>query len=401
MENSQQLLVDRRRQLTDRVSGAPLVLSAYSQMQRSGDAAFGFEQEANFWYLTGIEAPDWWVVIDGTRGKTWLVNPDVDESHRIFDGSLSAELALKVSGVDGVISQDEATAMLHDLAKHHSMVYTIGDPPHAEYFNFVVNPAQKKMCKMLERIFGNVKDCQLELAELRAIKQPDEIKAIKKAIKLTVDAFQYVKATLPKLSHEYEVEAEFSYYFRRNGAKGHAYDPIVAGGGNACTLHYGENQAKLKHGSLLLLDIGARVDGYAADISRTYAIGEPTNRQTEVHHTVSEAHDQIIALLRPGLQVREYYEKVDQIMKNALVELHLFSEPADYRRYFPHAIGHGLGIDVHDSLGHPTEFLPGMVLTVEPGMYIPEESIGIRIEDDILITDIGHSNLSAALPKEL
>ena len=227
---------------------------------------------------------------------------------------------------------------------------------------------------------------------------------MERAIGLTVEAFNAVRSQLSTLQHEYEVEAAFSYHFRRHGAPGHAYDPIVAGGGRACTLHYVANDQPLQTGELLLLDVGARVSGYAADITRTYAIGEPTDRQRAVHAAVQQAHQQIISLLAPGLSVRAYHDSVDDIMKQALVGLGLMHDLADdasYRRYFPHAISHGLGVDVHDSLGGPDVLKEGMVLTVEPGIYIPEEAIGVRIEDDILITADGARNLSAALSTDL
>ena len=146
---------------------------------------------------------------------------------------------------------------------------------------------------------------------------------------------------------------------------------------------------------------GARVGGYAADITRTYAIGTPSQREKDVHAEVEKAHRAIIDLIKPGASIKQYSASVDEIMKQALQNLNLFNTPDDYRRYFPHAVSHGLGIDVHDSLGGFETFLPGMVLTVEPGVYIPEEGIGVRIEDDILVTEDGNRNLSAALPTSL
>lgn len=390
-----------RQRIAHQLKGGIVVLGAYTQMQRGNDAAFTYEQEANFWYLTGIEAPDWEVIIDGTRGKSWLVQPKVSDIHEIFDGSLSAVEAKKISGVDDVLSRDAADTMLRDLAGKHSVVYAIGEHPAKEHYDFVSNPATKQLHASLSRIFSDVQDCRRDIARLRAIKQPEEIAAIKKAIKLTIGAFQDVKVLLPELKKEYEIEAEFSYAFRRAGAAGHAYDPIVAGGKNAVTLHYGKNNDALKQGSLVLLDIGARVDGYPADITRTYAVGVPTPRQVAVHAAVERAHKRIIALLKPGLGVSEYHESVDMIMKDALESLGLLNTPEDYRKYFPHAISHGLGVDVHDSLGGPTQFEASMVLTVEPGIYIPEEGIGVRIEDDILINETGHTNLSSALSTSL
>ncbi|HMI09557.1 MAG TPA: Xaa-Pro aminopeptidase [Candidatus Saccharimonadales bacterium] len=393
-----------RDSIASQLKGGLIVASAYAGMQRGNDTAFKFEQEANFWWLTGIEVPDWWVIIDGTRGKSWLVAPSLSDSRVIFDGSLSVEDAIKASGVDAVISRDDALMMLRTLAKKHSVVHTIGEQPYAEYLDFTLNPAAKKLHELLERTFNSVSDCRKELASLRAIKQPEEIAAMKQAINLTISAFENVRNNLDQFTYEYEVEAEFSYVFKKQGAAGHAYDPIVAFGSNACTLHYIDNNSRLKKRSLLLLDIGARMSGYAADITRTYALGEPTKRQMAVHQAVQAAQQKIIRLIKPDLLVEEYQQKVDAIMTDALLSLALMKSRDDeknYRKYFPHAVSHGLGIDVHDSLGQPKYLRPGMVLTVEPGIYIPEEGIGVRIEDDILVTGKGHTNLTARLSTDL
>jgi Xaa-Pro aminopeptidase len=383
-----------------RASGQyPLILSAHTQVQGVNDMASRFEQESNFWYLTGIEAPDWQLIISGN--ESWLVAPEIDEAHQIFDGSLSLEQARRISGIHTIITTHEAEALIAELANKYSSIATLGKDPRSKHYDFVLNPAPMKLYRTLKKIFENVNDCRLDLAKLRAIKQPQEVEAIKKAISLTVDAFQQVQDKLASYMYEYEVEADFSHRFRVKGAKGHAYEPIVASGKNACTLHYVKNQDRLEKNGLLLLDIGARADGYAADITRTYALGTPTKRQQQVHEAVKSAHKEIISLLKPGLSVVEYQEKVDEIMKQKLTDLGLLKKPQDYRKYFPHAISHGLGIDVHDALGRPEKFEEGMVLTVEPGIYIPEEGIGVRIEDDILITRSGHENLSAALPTSL
>jgi Xaa-Pro aminopeptidase len=388
-----------RQRLNEAVPHQVFVLTAHASLQRRSDMAYQFEQEANFWWLTGIEAADWRLIIDGK--KSWLVAPVLSDKHAIFDGSLSPGQAKRISGVDAVIGSEEAEDLIKKLSRKHETISTLGKDPYEKHYDFYQNPAQAILRRELKKTFKTVNDCRLELTRLRAIKQPEEIAAIKRAVDLTVKAFHEIKRTLTNYDHEYQVEAEFTYRFRKSGATGHAYEPIVASGGNACTLHYVKNQDRLEKDGLLLLDIGARVDGYAADITRTYQVGKATKRQQQVHGAVESAHKEIISLLKPGLSVTEYQEKVDEIMKQRLKDLGLLKKPEDYRKYFPHAISHGLGVDVHDALGRPTEFKEGMVLTVEPGIYIPEEGIGVRIEDDILITRDGHENLSAALPTSL
>ncbi len=376
-------------------SGALVVLTNYGEMQLSGDAAAPFESEGNFWYLTGVKSPDWWLVLDGASGSEWLVSPELSETQKVFDGGADEAEVKKASGVKTVIDRDEAMRRLRQATKHHSVVYTNEQPKWLrEHGHFQLNQSQHELKKTLERIFPDVQSCNRELATLRTVKHPEEIAAIKQAIKLTAAGLESVKATLDSAKYEYELQAALDYDFRRNGA-GHAYAPIVASGHNAVTLHYNANNSKLNRRDMVLLDVGARVNGYAADISRTYSLGKPTKRQQAVHDTVVEAQQEIIRLLKPGLRFDMYEEKVEVIMKKALEELGLDTEK--YRQYFPHAVGHGLGVDVHDSMYGYDTLTSGMVLTVEPGIYIAEEGIGVRIEDDILITETGHENLSRSI----
>lgn len=381
------------------IPGALFVVTGYTRLQRSHDNAHRFEQESNFWYLCGISEPDWQMIIDGAQNQAWLVAPKIAASHALFDGSLAFAEAKALSGVSSVLNLDEADRLLRKLQKKHPVVYTVSQPAYADHFNFSLNPAQSKLQQKLERIFQSVQFCNSHITKLRAIKQPTEIRMIEKAIAITNTALLKIKNDLKNYKTEYEIEAALSYEFRRSGSSGHAYDPIVAAGKNACTLHYIQNDSPLRKRQMVLLDVGARWKGYAADITRTYAYGEPTKRQVAVHKAVHHAQAEIIDQLQPGISVERYQSEVTRIMATALTSLGLTSSLNDEKlhRYFPHAVSHGLGIDVHDELGRPREFTPGMVLTVEPGIYIPEESIGVRLEDDVLITDKGHRNLSGHL----
>lgn len=381
------------------LSGGIAVLCAYDAMQQSADMAALFVQESCFWWLTGIEQPGWKVIINGTRNHTTLVRPARSDVQLIFDGDVSDETALALSGADEIIEARDFERYLRDLAKKHPLVHSVYDKTAHE---FVLNPAQRNLHDTLTRIFPSVDDIGKQIHELRAIKSDEEITAIKKAIALTAKAFTKVRSQLDTYKHEYEIEADFTHAFRYANAT-HAYEPIVAAGAHAVTLHYTKNSGSVGKRDMVLIDVGARVDGYCADITRTYALN-PTKRQQVVHAAVERAQQRIIKLLGPDVGVNEYLHDVDEIMKDALEEVGLLTDRTDektYRRYFPHAIGHGLGIDVHDSLGAPRYFRPGMVLTVEPGIYIPEEGIGVRIEDDILITANGVENLSRQLTTAL
>lgn len=380
------------------VAGVPVCLGAFDAMQHSKDDSGPFLQEANFAWLTGIHEPGWRCLV--TADTFYLCAPEIDDIHRTFAGGLSEEEALKVSGADEIVSTDVFNTL---LAAMGDTIYALGDDPHQEYYTFAVNPAPRRLWTHLEGVVETVKDCRTMFARLRAIKTPEEIGVIRKAIAVTIDAFEHAQAQLKEgaVRYEYELEAEMTYVIRISGATGHAYAPIVASGKNALTLHYAENNHPLPKDGLVLIDVGAQVDGFAADITRTLVVGAPTDRERVVHEAVQHAQAEVIRLIKPGVLLAEYQEQSDKIMKRALKELGLFTHPGDFRKYFPHAISHGLGMDVHESLGGFKAFMPGMVLTVEPGIYIPEEGIGVRIEDDILVTEEGHENLSAALSVRL
>ncbi len=403
--DTQAFFTEHRNKLVELVGEGIFVFTAHTKIQQKADSEYRFSQDATFWYLSGINQPDWLLIIDGYSGRSYLVQPDIDVVHELFTGALSAEQALKQSGVNEILNPKQATQLLKKLAEKYTTVYGLGPDPYAKYYDFSLNPAPQKLWRRLQGIFGEVESCRKSLARLRARKSPEEVKLIKKSIDLTAAAFQEMKVRMPHVSYEYEIEAEFTYYFRRHNAI-HAYDPIVASGANACTLHYTANDATISDSNLVLIDIGASVDGYNADVTRTYAIDNDhvSGRQRNIHDSVARAHRDIISIVKPGLGLGQYSNYVDARMKEALMELDLLSDSSDqdtYRHYFPHAVSHGLGIDVHESFGGYSEFQEGMVFTVEPGIYIPEEGIGVRIEDDILITETGYENLSETIMTDL
>lgn len=393
------IFTKRRQNAIQSVKGVPMCVAAFEAVQQTNDAAAPFIQESHFFWLTGITEPGWQLVIE--KDKSTLIAPGKSDIQRTFDGGLSVEEAREVSGVDLVIEGAAYNDLLSELSNEYSKIYTIFKHPHAQYFDFVLNLSTQSLKKKLTNHFQDVQDCRVQLARLKAIKTNEEVELIRKAIDVSIKGFEVLKAKLSSYTYEYQAEAELNYTFRYEGSDGHAYQPIVAMGKNACTLHYIANNHTLPKNGLLLIDAGARVGGYAADITRTYAIGTPSQREKDVHAEVEKAHHAIITLIKPGLSFDRYHAAVDVIMRQALNNLGLLKNIDDYRTYFPHAISHGLGIDVHDSLGGFDEFQAGMVLTVEPGIYIPEEGIGVRIEDDILVTAGGHENLSADLPTSL
>lgn len=380
--------------------GSFVAIAANGLMQRSSDQPFMLEQEPNFWYLTGITEADWWLLADIDTGQEWLVAPTLEEYQKIFDGSLADEDAATTSGIKQIIDARAGRKQLAQLIASKKIAYAPKPMPR-RFYGFYANRAQYDLHKRLKNI--QVEDIRLQLARQRAIKQPAEIAAIQHAIDVTSSAVTSAAKQLATFTHEYEFEAHATYEMRRHGLR-HAYDPIVASGKNACTLHYDTNDGKINQ-PFLLFDIGAQASHYAADISRTIPVGQPTKRQMQVFEAVETVQRATIALLGPGKSVKEYLGEFETIMQTELKSLGLIEKSDNSResiyKWMPHAISHGLGLDVHDSLGRPESFTAGMVITVEPGIYIPEENIGIRIEDDILITAQGTQNLSGDLPVRL
>ena len=375
----------------------PFVLTAFDTMQQTRDEAYPFTQEANFYWLTHIDEPGWLVI--GDESSVSLVAPEKTEIQLLFEGGLSHEEASAKSGISTVLNTNGGMRLIKKLAAKHDVVYTLGRDPLAKYNTFTTNPAPARLRRQLRRSFKTVKDIRPQLTALRVHKQPDEIEKIRQAIAITQKAFSSIHGHINSYGYEYEIEADMTQIIRRSGAAGHAYEPIVASGKNALVMHYATNGDRLLDNSLVLIDVGAQLDGYAADITRTYMHGDASLRQQELHRVLVSAHEAIISCIKPGVTFKDYQAQSDVIMKDALMSLGLLHDTLDtetYRKYFPHAISHGLGLDVHESLGGDS-FSAGMVLTVEPGIYIPEEGIGARVEDDILVTESGNDNLSESL----
>lgn len=386
-----------RQKFLEKLGGGLVILTGNDEMQAANDMAHRFRQESNFWWLTGIEEPGWTVIIEGAHGMTTLVSPMRSETQQLFEGSLTVLEAKNISDADSVISANELPDKLRALSGKYKRVHILGTDPRASQYDFVLNPGPARLKKTLAKHFAKIEDCRKDLSVVRAIKREAEVELMRRAIDLTVDAFECARIKLSRAQSEHELLAEFDYYFRSHGVS-HAYEPIVANARHACTLHYTACNDRLIQGELTVLDIGAVAHGYAADITRTWGIGEVDERRRAIHAAVQRAHAQIIELIKPGLTVEDYVAGVDEAMRGAMRSVDLACDtPEMYRRYFPHAISHGLGVDVHESLGGAHALATGMVLTVEPGIYIPEEGIGVRIEDDILVGDHGAENLSGRL----
>jgi Xaa-Pro aminopeptidase len=393
-----------RQRLRELFTGtAPIVLTANGLLQRSGDTTYFFRQDSSFWYFTGIEEPDIILVMD--KGKEYLIVPGRTDTRSIFDGSINTEALSSRSGITEILDETAGWKQLGTRLKKVQYVATLSPSPmYIKSHGFYPNPARKRLVKQLKEHNAMLEllDLRQHVIRMRMIKQPPELVAIQAAIDLTGQTLKKLPRKLPTWSHEYEVEAFISQEFRTHQAA-HAFQPIVASGRNACTLHYITNNAPLGPKDLLLIDVGAEVEHYAADITRTLALSRPTKRQQQVIDTVIEVQDFACGLLKPGITLHEYERQVEHYMGEKLRALGLIKviEHAEVRRYYPHATSHFLGLDVHDIGDYERPLELGMVLTVEPGIYIPEEGIGVRIEDNVLIAARGSKILSRKLPRVL
>ena len=385
---------------------APIVITAHGQLQRSGDTTFPFQQDSNFWYLTGIDEPDVILVID--KSKEYLIIPFRDDKRETFDGSISTEELSRRSGVTVVLEEKEGWKQFGARLGKVRHVATIAAPPrYLDSYGMYTNQARARLIKKLKEQNSSIEllDVSEHLIRLRMIKQAQEIAAIRQAVSITSDSLKaaVTSAKRKKYAYEYEIEAEIIRGFRKRGAKGHAFDPIIAAGGNATTIHYLDNNSPLAADELVLLDIGAEFEHYAADISRTVPLGEVSRRQQQILEAVADVQSYAYDQLRPGVRIREYETSIEHFMGEKLRELGLIKtiDSEQVRRYYPHATSHHLGLNVHDVADYERALEPGMVITVEPGIYIPEESIGVRIEDDVLVTENGIEVITSSLPTRL
>ncbi len=394
---------NRARLRQEHNSKSPIIITAHVSLQKAADEAYIFHQDRSFWYLTGIDEPGATLVMDAD--DEYIILPERDAVQDLFDGEFSDQELSKKSGITTILPAKDGWKRLGVTLKQTQKAATLSaGPAYIEVIGLYTNPARALLTRRLKKLSPDIEltDLRPTLMRMRMVKQAPEIKAIERAVEITMASIEdaTTRANLDSYKHEYELEAEFACGIRKRGAAGHAFSPIVAGGKNACTIHYMENNDKLANNQLIVMDVGAEVDHYAADITRTVVKGEPTKRQVAVVNAVKEALEFGIDHLKPGAIFAECEKHVRAYVGEKLLELGLTKDTTDasIRKYYPHA-PHYLGLDVHDVGDYQIPLEPGMVLTIEPGIYIPEEGIGVRIEDDILITKNGHKVLSQRLPR--
>ena len=415
----------RRTQLLQRMGTGVAVIPTAPEAMRNRDSHYQYRFDSYFYYLTGFTEPESiLLLIAGDNPKSVLFCRDKDLEREIWDGfRYGPEGAKETFGVDEAYSisrLDELVPQL--LANQPRLHYALGadtqwDLRVTGWLNHLRTQARSGVSAPAE-----IADVRGLLDEMRLFKSEDEIATMRRAAEISAGAHRRaMRATRPGAT-EYEIEAELLHEFRRLGAQSPAYHSIVAGGANACVLHYVFNDAPLRDGDLLLIDAGCELDGYASDITRTFPVnGKFSGPQKDLYELVLAAQDAAIEAVRPGNHWNAPHEAALQVLAQGFIDLGLCKgtvdavlESGDYRRFYMHRTGHWLGLDVHDAGEYKQNdkwrlLEPGMALTVEPGCYVrpadgvPEHfwDIGIRIEDDAIVTASGCEIITDSAPKRV
>jgi Xaa-Pro aminopeptidase len=391
------------------------VFNSNDEFPRNGDQNFLFKQNPDFFYLTGIDQEQSILLLypecPNAAYREVLFLRQTNDHIAIWEGhKYTKDEAKKASGIENIYWLNEFDAILHTIINYAENVY-INTNENDRYAHTV----PYRDIRLFENLrakypLHHYERSAVILRDLRAVKSSVEIELTKKACEITRDAFiRVLKFVKPGVA-EYEIEAEITHEFLRQRATGHAYSPIIASGKNAIVLHYTDNNQVCKDGDVILFDFAAEYANYNADMSRSVPVnGRFTKRQREVYNAVLRVMRAATKLIVAGAIWNDYHDEVGKIMTGELIALGLLNkhevEKQDpkmplYKKYFMHGTSHHLGLDVHDFASRYKPFEVGNILTCEPGIYIPEEGFGIRIENDILITRDGNIDLMADIPVE-
>ncbi len=419
------LFARRRRDVMQLMGDGVAVIPTSPIRTRNRDVEFPFRPDSDFYYLTHFPEPEAVAVLVPGReqGEFILFCRERDPEKEIWEGHRAGlEGARELYGADDAFPYEDIDEIMPGLLEDREKVYsTMGRYQAFDHHLLSWVNEVKEKARAGVSAPGEFVDLKYILHELRLLKGPEEIKLMRRACKVSAAAHRRAMRNCRAGMMEYEVQAELEYEFRKAGSSSPAYPSIVASGANACILHYTENESELKDGDLLLIDAGAEMDCYAADITRTFPVnGKYTAEQRDLYEVVLAAQLAAIDAVRPGNHWNEPHEKAVDVLVDGMVHLGLLSgdkeeilEEGHYKRFYMHRTGHWLGMDVHDVGDYKVEdtwrlLEPGVVMTVEPGLYIAAGSediderwwnMGIRIEDDVLVNKEGCEVLSKDVPK--
>lgn len=400
----QKFFIDNRKKVLEKLEDkSVMVLFAGKAPIKRGDQYYSFTPDRNFYYLTGIDKQKliFLALKDKEKTEEYIFIERYDEVKAKWDGeTITEEEAEKFSGIKNVKFLDEFEQVFSKIFFKDIIENLYLD---LENRYLTKNTDAFEFAKIAKENYPyvNIKNIYNIIGNFRLLKTETEIDTMKKAIDITRKGIESILKNAKPDMMEYEIEAYFDFELKRNGIKENAFSTILASGKNATVLHYGDNNSKAKDGSLVLIDLGASYGYYSADISRTFPInGKYSERQKELYNIVLEGQKRVIESIKPGVPVKRLNEILIEYYQTELKKIGLIEEDSEVSNYYYHNVGHFLGLETHDISGTDCEILKeGMVITVEPGLYIAEEEIGIRIEDDILVTATGYENLSKNIIK--
>ena len=398
-------------------SSALAVFNSNDVFSTGADSTLPFHQHRNIFYLSGVDQEESILILfpdaKNSMHKEILFLKETNEHIAIWEGSkLSKKQATEVSGVQTVYWLSDFDSIFDILMKEAEIVYFNNNNHYRKAVEM-----ETREDRFIKRLKSNYPKHRIEnnfsiMESLRGVKEPEEIKLIQKACNITEKGFRRVLGFVEPGVMEYEIEAEYAHEFLKNRSKGFAYTPIIGSGYNACVLHYIENNQRCNDGDMLLMDVGAEYANYSSDMTRTIPVnGRFTARQKAVYQAVLNVKNEATQMLVSGTLWEAYHKEVGKIMTSELLGLGLLDKAAvqnqdpkkpAYKKYFMHGTSHHMGLDTHDYGALKTPMVENMVFTVEPGIYIPEEKMGIRLEDDVVVQSSGAPiNLMKDIPIEI
>jgi Xaa-Pro aminopeptidase len=411
------LFIENRKRFNEKLKSNSLaVFNSNDIMPTNADGTMPFRQNNDLFYLSGVDQEESILVIfPGAKNKSHreiLFLKKTSEEIAIWEGAkLSKEQAYEVSGIKTVFWLEEFNVVFNSLMGECEHVY-LNSNEHARAVVEVETRDARfiKWCLKKYPLHEYERSAPI-MNELRMVKSSIEVDLIKKACNITEKGLRRILPFIKPGVMEYEIEAELIHEFVRNRSRGFAYTPIIASGFNACVLHYIDNNKECREGDVILIDVGAEYANYASDLTRCVPVsGKFTQRQKDVYNAVLRVMRAATKMLTVGNLLDEYHKEVGKVMEKELIDLGLLNadevarqnpEKPLYKKYFMHGTSHFLGLDVHDVGDKNKPFTAGMVFTCEPGIYIREENLGIRLENDILITEEGPVDLMAEIPIEV
>ena len=397
---------NNRKRLFEKIKDNSIViLFAGNAPKKTADEAYPFTPNRNFYYSTGISEENHILVMSKVGGseKSTLFIKDIDpDLERWIGKSIRKDEATEISGIEDVKFKSQFDSEIHRLLclKEEVNLYLDLERDNISSTSSIANEFAKNIISKYPQVM--IKNIFSIFGELRLVKSEEEVDNIKKAISITIEGIEALMKNSKAGIKEYQLESYFDFVCKNNGVKDFAFKTIAAAGKNAATLHYVANDSELKDGDLIQFDLGAQYNFYNADISRAFPVnGKFTERQKAVYNAVLKVNEEIINDIKPGKTFRDINKKATDLIAEECIKLGLIKEKSEVSKYYFHSIGHSLGLDTHDleTPHRDITFKEGIVYTVEPGIYIEEENMGIRIEDDILVTKDGVVNLTSGMIK--